>query len=357
MNEQSTQPSNFLLTIGIPTYSRADLLDLCLASVLPQVEESGALVECVVSDNASIDHTAQVLAKYKSRFPCLKVFRNETNIGIIGNITKTSSELASGDYILLIGDDDVLTAGAITKILRQLQSEPKPDMIALNVGYLPRARRPRIQEALGGVADKFDKMLRSPTTRSLVSLNEAFEGPPADLTASYSVVLKRAHWKHVFPVSCLEPPFSSLKTTYPSGYVIAETCRNCSVTILGDPSVVIYEMPGSEFSWARFRGVTSTRYATELLCKFEQNGVSSEKLVPYKRFQLEHRNEELGELLWDKTTAGGWRDALKFAWMLKRFPVGLIKCFTLSLLHADAPQWLSWLPRMLLKAKRASRGQ
>ena len=357
MNEQATQPSNYLLTIGIPTYSRADLLDLCLASVLPQVEESAALVECVVSDNASTDHTSQVLTNYKSRFPCLKVFRNETNIGIIGNITKTASELALGDYVLLIGDDDVLTLGAISRILRQLQSEPKPDMIALNVGYLPRERRPRTDEALGGVADKFDKMLRFPTTRSLVSLNEAFEGPPADLTASYSVVLKRASWKQVFPVPCLEPPFSSLKTTYPSGYVIAETCRSCSVTILGEPSIVIYEMPGNEFSWARFRGVTSTRYATELLCKFEQNGVSSERLLPYKRFQLEHRNEELGELLWDKKTAGGWKDALKFAWMLRRFPVGLVKCFTLSLLHTDAPKWLSWIPRVLLKAKRTSRGQ
>jgi hypothetical protein len=230
-------------------------------------------------------------------------------------------------------------------------------MIALNVGYLPRALRPKADEALGGVTVACDKTLRSMTTRSRVSINEAFEGPPADLTASYSVVLKRSSWKHVFPMSCSETPFSSLKTTYPSGFVIADTCQSCRVSILGEPSVVIYEMPGSEFSWARYRGVTSTRYATELLCKFEQNGVLASKLLPYKRFQLEHRNEELGELLWDKTTAGGWKDALAFAWMLKGFPVRLAKCFVLSLLHESAPKWLSWIPRVLLKAKQATRTQ
>ena len=357
MNEQANPNSKYLLTIGIPTYCRADLLDLCLASVLPQVEEEAAQVECVVSDNASTDHTTQVLEKYKSRFSCLKTFRNESNIGIIGNITKTASELASGEFVFLIGDDDVLTTGAVKRILSELQSEPRPDMIALNVGYLPRELRPKADEAIGGVSVKCNKMLRSTTTRSMVSLNEAFEGPPADLTASYSVVLKRSSWKQVFTISCRETPFSSLKTTYPSGFVIAETCQSCQVSILGEPSVLIYEMPGSEFSWARYRGVTSTRYATELLCKFERGGVSFAKLLPYKHFQLEHRNEELGELLWDKATAGGWKDAVAFAWMLKRFPVRLTKCFVLSLLHDKAPKWLSWIPRVFLKAKKASRTQ
>lgn len=357
MNEQANSTSNYLLTIGIPTYCRADLLDLCLASVLPQVNDAASQVECIVSDNASTDHTNQVLEKYKSRFSCLKTYRNETNIGIIGNITKTASELATGDFVLLIGDDDVLVNGAVERILSELNSQPRPDMIALNVGYLPRTMRPKADEAIRGVLVQCEKLLRSTTTRSLVSLSEAFEGPPADLTASYSVVLQRSSWKQVFPVSCSEPPFSSLKTTYPSGFVIAETCKDCQVTILGDPSVVIYEMPGSEFSWARYRGITSTRYATELLNKFEESGVSAAKLRTYRLFQLEHRNEELGELLWDKTTAGGWKDAMAFGWMLKRFPIRLAKCFVLSLLHEKAPRWLSWIPRVLLRAKQATRNR
>ncbi|MCU0711476.1 MAG: glycosyltransferase [Pirellula sp.] len=352
MQEKANLSRNYLLTIGIPTYCRADLLDLCLASVLPQVQELADRVECVVSDNASTDHTAEVLEKYQSQFACLKTFRNDSNIGIIGNITKTASELATGQYVLLIGDDDVLTSGAVSRILYEIQSEAKPDLIALNVGYLPRGLRPKPHESLGGVTVHCEKKLRSSTTRRGISLSEAFEGPPADFTASYSVVIKRSNWLQVFPGACSETPFSSVKTTYPSGFVIAETIHSGMVTVLGEPSVIIYEMPGNEFSWARYRGVTSTRYATELLDKFECGGVSAKRLLPYKHYQLEHRNEELGELLWDKTTAGGWKDAMVFAWHLKQFPIRLAKCFVLSLLHKQAPWWLSWIPRLALRAKK-----
>lgn len=356
LTKETAEPSqSYSLTIGIPTYGRADLLDLCLASVLPQVQECTDHVECVVSDNASTDHTMAILTKYQSEFPFLRIHRNDSNIGIIGNITKTASELARGEFVLLIGDDDVLSVGAVSRILDAIRSHTKPDLIALNVGYLPRHQRPNPSAAMGGVSVSCNKLLRSTQNRSAISLSEAFEGPPADFTASYSVVIPRAKWKQVFPGACLETPFSSLKTTYPSGFVIAEMAQSSSVTVLGTPSVIIYEMPGNEFSWARYRGITSTRYATELIRKFEVGGVSSAKLLPYKRFQLEHRGDELGELLWDKQTAGGWKDAVVFAWLLKRFPIGLMKCFTLSLLHANAPKWLSWIPRFALAAKRLTR--
>lgn len=352
MSEPPTSSNEPVLTVGIPTYCRADLLDVCLASVLPQVEERKDRVECVVSDNASTDHTDDVLKRYKDRFECLKVFRNDSNLGIIANITKTAVELSTGTFVFLIGDDDVLTKGAIRKILKVLESEPAPDLIALNVGYLPRSSRPSPDCALGGVSVNCTKTLRSQRAHNLVPLEDLFDGPPADFTASYSVVMRRAAWTSVFPEACREPPFSSLKTTYPSGYVIAETMIDARVSSIEEPSVIIYEMPGAEFSWARFRGVTSTRFATELVLKFEQAGVPRKRLLPYKRYQLEHRSEELGEMLWDKETAGGWTDALRFAWLLKRFPLGLAKVYLLSLLHPKAPHWLAWIPRLTLKLKK-----
>ncbi|XZE20235.1 glycosyltransferase family 2 protein [Pirellulaceae bacterium SH449] len=355
MSEPPPSPCKPVLTVGIPTYCRADLLDVCLASVLPQVEELNDRVECVVSDNASTDHTGDVLKRYQDRFECLKVFRNDSNLGIIHNITKTASKLSAGNYVFLIGDDDVLTAGAIHQILKLLETEPAPDLIALNVGYLPRSSRPGPDSALGGVSVNCTKILRSQQSRCLVRLGELFDGPPADFTASYSVVMRRSAWISVFPEACREPPFSSLKTTYPSGFVIAETMTDARVSSIEEPSVIIYEMPGAEFSWARFRGVTSTRFATELIHKFEQAGVPSERLLPYKRYQLEHRSEELGEMLWDKETAGGWMDALRFAWLLKRNPLGLAKVFVLSLLHPKAPFWLTWIPRLTLKFKQMLR--
>ncbi len=96
------QPSPPLLSICIPTFNRAGLLDVCLASILPQVAQYSTEVECVISDNASSDATQETIRKYQERFPLTRCSRNETNIGIIGNITKVASELARGQFVWLI---------------------------------------------------------------------------------------------------------------------------------------------------------------------------------------------------------------------------------------------------------------
>ena len=93
-----------LLSICIPTFNRAELLEVCLATVLPQVAQFANEVECVVSDNASSDRTVVVLAESAKSFP-IRVVRNAENIGIIANITKCVAELARGEFVLLMGDD------------------------------------------------------------------------------------------------------------------------------------------------------------------------------------------------------------------------------------------------------------
>jgi len=51
-----------LLSICMPTYNRADLLELALRSLIPQVAATNGEVELIVSDNCSSDHTPNVVA-------------------------------------------------------------------------------------------------------------------------------------------------------------------------------------------------------------------------------------------------------------------------------------------------------
>jgi glycosyltransferase involved in cell wall biosynthesis len=53
-----------VLTIAVPTYNRAALLDLCLGRIIEQVRPYGDMVEVLVSNNAATDHTKDVIAKY-----------------------------------------------------------------------------------------------------------------------------------------------------------------------------------------------------------------------------------------------------------------------------------------------------
>jgi glycosyltransferase involved in cell wall biosynthesis len=115
------------LTIAVPTFRRATWLRRCLSEVLEQV---AALprggVEVVVSDNASPDDTPAVLAGLKALHPALRVHRNPRNIGPEANFRRLR-ELARGEYLWLLGDDDLLLPGAVARVL---------DLIARGYDYM-----------------------------------------------------------------------------------------------------------------------------------------------------------------------------------------------------------------------------
>jgi glycosyltransferase involved in cell wall biosynthesis len=92
------------ISILLPTYNRAALLREALASALAQTWPD---VEVVVSDNASTDDTAQVVAGFQGD-PRLRYHRNETNVGMVANWRGALEHLATGDFFLILSDDDCL---------------------------------------------------------------------------------------------------------------------------------------------------------------------------------------------------------------------------------------------------------
>lgn len=111
-----------LLSIAIPTFNRAALLQLCLAQLLPQLAAVGKLVEVTVYDNASPDHTQEVVQSFIAQGFPLSYFRNTENIGSDRNIAQ-GFNLAKGRYVLILGDDDVVLDGALRKMVTLLSSE------------------------------------------------------------------------------------------------------------------------------------------------------------------------------------------------------------------------------------------
>jgi glycosyltransferase involved in cell wall biosynthesis len=110
-----------LLTICIPTYNRAAALKRLLE---PLHEQLGAATDVVVqvSDNASPDETAGVLAEMSGRMPTLRVHRQETNIGPHRNMRWLIANAADAEYLWLIGDDDEPQPGAVAHILELLRT-------------------------------------------------------------------------------------------------------------------------------------------------------------------------------------------------------------------------------------------
>jgi len=92
------------VSIIIPTYNRSKYVTKAIESALMQDYSN---LEVIVSDNASTDDTPKVVEKYlnDARF---KYFRNEKNLGFVLNWRNALYNHSSGEWILILHDDDYL---------------------------------------------------------------------------------------------------------------------------------------------------------------------------------------------------------------------------------------------------------
>lgn len=127
-----------LLSICIPTYNRADKLNLSLSVILKQVNSHQDKIEVIVSNNASTDNTADVLTNLKAEYPFLKIYSNPINLGPNLNFFRLSDEYATGKYFWLIGDDDVVDSNAINFIISILENNQYLSFLGLNFRILSK---------------------------------------------------------------------------------------------------------------------------------------------------------------------------------------------------------------------------
>ena len=102
------------LTIGIPMYNHEKTIITTLDSILCQLDEIKNLceLEVLICDNCSTDESPRIVKEYQKKYPkIIKYHKNKTNIGGLQNLKKVY-ELASKDYIWVLGDD-IMVKGAI----------------------------------------------------------------------------------------------------------------------------------------------------------------------------------------------------------------------------------------------------
>lgn len=109
-----------LLSICIPTYNRATCLAHLLETLLPLKARYADEIQVCVSDNASPDETAQVIARYAGALD-IKLITQASNIGGTLNILEVVS-MFDGQWGLLVGDDDDLNPAGLEALLSYLRT-------------------------------------------------------------------------------------------------------------------------------------------------------------------------------------------------------------------------------------------
>jgi hypothetical protein len=121
-----------LLSICIPTFNRASYLRELLDGLVAELEQTAGAatrVRLYVSDNASTDSTPEVVASFSRRWP-IAYHRHPKNIGADYNFAYMIAH-AAGDYVWLLGDDELVADGFLAPLLDRLKSG-EADLLILN---------------------------------------------------------------------------------------------------------------------------------------------------------------------------------------------------------------------------------
>lgn len=95
-----------LVSIQIPTYNQKDFIKEALDSALAQTYEN---LEIIVSDDCSPTYDIfEYLQDYKDNSK-VKIYRNDENLGRVGNYRYTLYNLVKGEWFINLDGDDFLT--------------------------------------------------------------------------------------------------------------------------------------------------------------------------------------------------------------------------------------------------------
>jgi len=115
-----------LVSIGVPTYNRPELLDRTLTELREQTYKN---IEIIVSDNCSPDNKVrEVIWKHRDADSRIRAYFQDTNIGINAN-HRFVRDRARGEYFAFSSDDDHHELEFIEKLIEPMLADPSMQVV------------------------------------------------------------------------------------------------------------------------------------------------------------------------------------------------------------------------------------
>lgn len=268
-----------LLSICVPTYNRAPLLRVMLEALLPQVAAAGPEVELCISDNASTDATPEVIGQAQALGP-FRHSRNASNLGPIGNFHRVANELARGEYVWVLGDDDLVRPGAVARVLEVLRAHGDLDAFYVNF-RTARFEAHWPHRAPGGYDGRFDTVVhRDCRSRRVVRWEDVLSAESSFGTQVYVHILRRHIWQGLSDQGALGPPYSSFRWTWPHTYMVAKAMFGRPAFYLGEPLLTIFNRA---VEWSRHLPRMMLCYLPELIAFYHSLGLSAGRVREFLR--------------------------------------------------------------------------
>jgi len=153
------------VTIMIATYNQERFIGEAIESAMAQDYSN---LEIVVCDDCSTDRTYEIAKQYERKDLRVKVFRNEHNLGRVGNYHHLLYDLADGEWcVMLDGDDYYIDESFISKCIYLLenQSQASTNIVACLAGFIEldvSSNMQTIRVPKGGLAKGEDAFRKFP---------------------------------------------------------------------------------------------------------------------------------------------------------------------------------------------------
>ena len=120
-----------LISVLIPSYNYGRFIEQSVDSVLAQTYEN---FEVIVTDNRSTDATMQILRERYGSDPRVRIFENETNIGLVANFNRALSH-ARGEFVVWLCADDWFLSNHLTRLEDVFAHHPALDVVYTNIYF------------------------------------------------------------------------------------------------------------------------------------------------------------------------------------------------------------------------------
>jgi glycosyltransferase involved in cell wall biosynthesis/SAM-dependent methyltransferase len=236
-----------LLSICITTYNRAEWLALSLKNLAQLIPNPLPEIEIVVCDNTSTDHTPDIVKPYLQRTD-FRYYRNVENVGMLGNLRITAHH-AKGQYVWILGDDDLIKPGGIERVLQVIQTHPGTALIYLNYAYTRQDDAKAVFDLGQFLSESTPVAVPGPDivgpVHRISTESENF------FTAIYCLVFRRDHALRAYSQNTEGRPFSTMLTCIPTTYHVLNFMMNEPGYWVGEPMVVV----NLNVSWMKYASI------------------------------------------------------------------------------------------------------
>jgi glycosyltransferase involved in cell wall biosynthesis len=268
---------------------------------------SGLNYEVCISDNGSNDNTKEIVLKAKKKIK-INYSRNEINLGIPRNFIKVVS-MAVGEFVWLIGDDDLLLPHTLDTLKILFEKNKGVDFFYINsflldTNYILSFPQPFEITNLPNNMKKFSSHEKSQELKffELINPKVSFDF----LGGMFLSIFKRKMWSENVNILNNEAindtrVFSHFDNTFPHVKIFSKAFANSKAYFQLEPLSVC--LSGAR-EWAQMNPLVSSIRLVEALHEYRKNGLNYFQYIYCKNKALSNFIPHLLKMLLNKENSG-----------------------------------------------------